>query len=223
MRVQSARSTAVSGVRRDFLQDVCPPLARARKRQTRLRSGGVAQLRRAGPGVTLLGFPRPVTSWSATALVWTAPLLGSPHPYPTICRLWIASPLRVVRSPVVFLVATLGGRQSAALPDCSCCGAQRLGKTATWCPQVVSCPQAQAGHVGRLVGRLSHDRTKRHWQRLGSHRKYVMWSQHTRGSPRHVSKGSCCAIIFSPFSSWTSTRLGWGTLFGSTPVPHGAS
>ena len=26
---------------------------------------------------------------------------------PTICHLWVAGPLRVVRSPVVFLVATL--------------------------------------------------------------------------------------------------------------------
>ena len=39
-----------------------------------------------------------------------------------------------------------GGGQSAALPDWSFCGAQRLGKTATWCPQVVFCPQAHAGH-----------------------------------------------------------------------------
>ena len=37
-----------------------------------------------------------------------------------------------------------GGRQSAALPDWSCCGAQYLGKAATWCLQVVFCPQAQA-------------------------------------------------------------------------------
>ena len=80
------------------------------------------------------------------------------------------------------------------------------------------------GHVSeQCVGRLSHDRTTvRRWQRLGSHRKYVPRSQHTCGSPRHISLGSRCAIILSPFHSWSSTRLGRRTLAGSTPVPYGA-
>ena len=34
-----------------------------------------------------------------------------------------------------------GGHQSAALLDWTFCGAQYLGKVATWCPQVVFCPQ----------------------------------------------------------------------------------
>ena len=38
----------------------------------------------------------------------------------------------------------LVGGQSAALLDWSCFGAQYVGKAATWCPQVVFCPQAQA-------------------------------------------------------------------------------
>ena len=115
----------------------------------------------------------------------------------------------------------LGGHQTAALPAWTFCGAQYLGKAATWCPQVVFCPQAHAGHsLEQCVGRLSHDRTtERHWQRLGSHRKYIPRSQHTRGSPRHVPQGSCCAIILNPFSSWSSTRLGRGTLAGPTPAP----
>ena len=51
--------------------------------------------------------PQLVTSWSATALAWTGPSFKSPRPFPTICRLWVACTLRVVRSPVTFLVATL--------------------------------------------------------------------------------------------------------------------
>ena len=53
----------------------------------------------------LTRLPRPVTSWSATALA--RPSFGSPRPYPTNCRLWVACSSRVVRSPVVFLVAAL--------------------------------------------------------------------------------------------------------------------
>ena len=73
------------------------------------------------------------------------PSFGSLGPYPATCRLWVACFLRVVRSPVVFLVTTHQVAASlAALPDWSCGGAQYLGKTATWCPQVVFSPQAQA-------------------------------------------------------------------------------
>ena len=68
------------------------------------------------------------------------------------------------------------------------------------------------------VERLSHDRTTvRHRQRLGSHRKFVLRSQHTRGSPRHVPLGSCCAIIVSPFTSW-SDREGAHSPVGSTAL-----
>ena len=58
----------------------------------------------------------------------------------------------------------------------------------------------------QYVGRLSHDRTtERHWQRLGSHspERGTPWFQHTRGSPRHVSWGSCCAIIVSFLGGWS--------------------
>ena len=53
----------------------------------------------------------------------------------------------------------------------------------------------------------------------GSHRKYVPWTQHTRGTSPGVR---CCAIIFSPFISRSWTRQGRGTLFGSTPAPYRA-
>ena len=68
----------------------------------------------------------------------------------------------------------------AARPWRACLGllwAQYLGKAATWCPQVVFCPQAHAGHsLEQRLGRLIHDRTsERQWQRLISH---------TRPTPR---------------------------------------
>ena len=44
-----------------------------------------------------------------------------------------------------------------------------------------------------------------------------------RGGPRHVSFGSCSAIVISPFSSGSSTRLGRGTRAGSTPAAYSAS
>ena len=40
-----------------------------------------------------------------------------------------------------------GGRQSAALPDWTFCAVQRLGKAATWCPQVVFLVAGTKGHV----------------------------------------------------------------------------
>ena len=51
---------------------------------------------------------------------------------------WSPAPPWVAGSPVT--------RLAAAGLDFFC-GAQRLGKAATWCPHVVFCPQAQAGHV----------------------------------------------------------------------------
>ena len=75
--------------------------------QTRRRKGASAQGGRGRARGNLTRLPRPVTSWSATPRAWRGSSFGSPRPYPTICRHWVASPLRVVRSPVVFLVATL--------------------------------------------------------------------------------------------------------------------
>ena len=59
---------------------------------------------------------------------------GALCPYPTVCRLGVACPLRVVRSPVAFLVATPPRPPAAALPVWTFCGAQYLGKTATLVP-----------------------------------------------------------------------------------------
>ena len=89
----------------------------------------------AGPGVTLLGFPRPVSSWRATALAWTGVLFGRTpsvsHHLSSLGRLplrgWSGRPSSS-RSPL------FGDRQSAALPDWSFCGAQGNGKTATLVP-----------------------------------------------------------------------------------------
>ena len=58
--------------------------------QTRRSEGTSAQGGRGWAGSNFTRLPRPVSSWRATALAWTAPPLGSPHPYPTICRLWVA-------------------------------------------------------------------------------------------------------------------------------------
>ena len=89
----------------------------------------------AGPGVTLLGFPDPYHRGVRLRSPGRAPLLGSPRPYPTICRLWVA------RSSVGSRVARrLPFRHSSVTASplrCQtglCCGAQRLGKTATLVP-----------------------------------------------------------------------------------------
>ena len=62
----------------------------------------------------------------------------------TLCRLLLRGwPGRPSPSWTPFF----GGRQSAALPDWSCFGAQRLGKAATWCSQVVFLPASTKRHV----------------------------------------------------------------------------
>ena len=78
------------------------------------------------------------------------------------------APLRVGRSPVTFWSPLFGGRQSAALPNWTFCGAQYLGKVATWCPQVVFCPQAHAGHMvdcGEWMPPPRAARGKKEWTR----------------------------------------------------------
>ena len=90
-------------------------------------------------GLTLLGFPGPYHR-------------GVRCPYPTICRLWVACSLRVVKSPVVFLVAT------PRWPPVRCAvgldflwGAEAREDRHLGALKVVFCPQAHAGHIGRLV------------------------------------------------------------------------
>ena len=78
----------------------------------------------------------------------------------------------------------LGGRQTAALPVWTFCGAQRPKKTATLVPSRWSFARKHVldTSLEQYVGRLSHDRTtERHWQRLGSHRATV---------PKEVPRGS---------------------------------
>ena len=83
------------------------------------------------------------------------------------------------------------------------------------------CPQARKDtSLEQCVGRLNHDRTT--VRAVPPSSPQSVTREH-RGSPRHVSWGSCCAIIISPFSSESSTRLGRGTLAGSSPAPCGAS
>ena len=66
----------------------------------------------AGPGVTLLGFPDPYHRGERQRSPGRAPPLGSPHPYPTICRLWVACPVRGWSGrPSPSWSPLLGGRQ----------------------------------------------------------------------------------------------------------------
>ena len=78
---------------------------------------------------------------------------GSPRPYPTICRLWVArssSGSRVARR--------LPGRHSLVVAGPLRCGLvfvagrRTSGRPPPWCLKVVFCPQAHAGHFGGLVG-----------------------------------------------------------------------
>ena len=84
----------------------------------------------------LTRLPRPVTSWSATALAWTGLFLKSPHPYPTIWR------LRVARSSVGSRVARrLPDRHSSVTASPLRCktglsvGRRGSGRPPPWCPQ----------------------------------------------------------------------------------------
>ena len=107
----------------------------------------------AGPGVTLLGFPDPYHRGVAQRSPGQVPSSGAPCPYPTVCHLWVAHPLRVVRSPVAFLVATPRWPPAAALPVWTFLfGAVPREDRHHSALKVVFCPQALAGHFGRLVG-----------------------------------------------------------------------
>ena len=131
------------------------------------------------------------------------------------------APPRVAASAVAFLVATRRWPVRCAAGLVLLWGAApREGRHLVSSGGLLPADTGLDTSLEQRVGRLSQDRTTvRHWQRLGCHRKYVPWSQDTRGSPRHVPLGSCCAIIISPFPSWSSTRLRRETLFGSTPAP----
>ena len=94
-----------------------------------------------------------------------APLLGSPHPYPTICLLWVA------RSSVGSRVARhLPGHHSSVTAGTLRCGLVFLGGAEAredrhlGALTVVFCPQTHAGHFGRLVGTATPSRGRR---RLG--------------------------------------------------------
>ena len=102
----------------------------------------------AGLGVAPHSAPQPVSSWRTTTIAWTSALFGRTpsvsHHLPSRGRLLPAGGQVARRLP---------GRHSSVtaspLPDWTSCGAQRVGKTATWCPQVAFCP---LGHAGRIVG-----------------------------------------------------------------------
>ena len=93
----------------------------------------VRNLRRGWTGGSASFSSQPVGSCSLTTIAWTGALFGRTpsHHLPTLGRLhlrgWSGRPSSS-RSP------RFGDRQSAALPDWSFCGVQRLGKTATLVP-----------------------------------------------------------------------------------------
>ena len=122
--------------------------------QTRRSKGTSEQGGRGWARGNLTRLPRPVSSWRPRNDRLDRCLLSRALcPYPTICRLWVA------RSSVGSRVARrLPGRHS--LVAASRCAAgldflwgavpredRHLGAL-----KVVFCPQAQAGHFGRLVG-----------------------------------------------------------------------
>ena len=129
------------------------------------------------------------------------------------------APPWVAGSPVVFLVATL------RWPPVRCAAglvflwgaAPREGRTLGALKVVgLFCPQAHAGHFGRLVGRLNHDRTKRHWQ------SSIFAPEDYSGTPRQPTPRLMEHVAVNPFSSWTSNRLGRGDPLGVN-APYGAS
>ena len=155
----------------------------------------------AGPGGNFTRLPRPVSSWRATALAWTGALFGrSPsvsHHLPSLGRLplrgWSGRPSSS-RSPL------FGDRQSAALPDWSFCGAQGNGKTATLVPsRVVFCPQALAGHFGRLVGTATPLRV---YRRPGACSRLSSPIPGPRGSRGHTCRTLPRAGSVSASRSW---------------------
>ena len=82
----------------------------------------------------------PATSWSPTR--------KHVHTHQSPPR-WVA-PLRVVRSPVTFLVTTLRWPPVRFAAGLVFLWRAEARKVATWCPQVVFCQQAQAWTHGRL-------------------------------------------------------------------------
>ena len=133
---------------------------------------------------------------------------------------WVARSSEGAGSPVAFLVATLRWP-----PDSCAAGLDFLwGAAPRDGHHLVSmwsfARRHKLGHVSeKRMMRLSHDLTKMKnissgW---GSHKKCVPWFQHTRGSPRHVSKGIC-------FPFHRGVRPGWGGgLAETTPAPYAPS
>ena len=113
-----------------------------RHRQT----GASAQGGSGWAGGNLTRIPRPVTSWSATAIAWTGRLLGSPHPYPTMCRLWVAC------SSVGSRVARrLPGRPLRCWSGLSV-GRRGSGRPPPWCPQGGLLPQGTCWTLWQIGG-----------------------------------------------------------------------
>ena len=130
----------------------------------------------------------------------------------------------VAGSPVAFLVAT-----PLLPPDRCAAGLDFLrGAEAREGRHLVSSGGLLPGGTGvdtsleQYVGRLSHDRaTVGHWQ------SPIFTPEGYLGTPAaaHATFPGAVAVRLSsaPFTSRSSTRLGWGTLAGSKPTPYVAS
>ena len=148
------------------------------------------------------------------------------HPLSSLSLSGSPAPLRVVRSPVVFLVATPRWPPAAALPVWTFCGAQYLGKTATLVPSRWS-----------FARRLMLDTVELIWtsvKRVGTRRIYPHWcrrehattgadqtpgpflvSRHplSEGRPLLAVSGSSwgpvrCVVAISLDSVWSSAIAG---------------
>ena len=160
-RVQSARTTAVSGsgsstasvgrlthgnlARPSGTYSASVPIMTtasighqgAAKRDTRrAKSWRHVTSEEARPGVTLLGFPDPYHRGERRRSPGRVPSSGALCPYPTICRLWVACP-----SVGGQVARRLPGRHSSVTASPLRCrtglsvGRRGMGRPPPWCPQ----------------------------------------------------------------------------------------
>ena len=128
----------------------------SRRRQAWRAGSGKREVRSLGRGwarSNLTRLPRPVSSWSATALAWMGPssrvASSVSHHLPSLGRLLPAGGQVPRRLP--------GRHSSVAASPLRCrtglsVGRRGSGRPKPWCPQGGLLPAGTKGHVGRVVG-----------------------------------------------------------------------